>query len=337
MSADSASPGLLLAVDGGQSSTLALLSQPDGQIIAVGHGGPANHIHEPGGPERLASAMRNSTRSALDAAGVPDEAVTHICLGMTGAMTQAQAIVEELYPHAVVTSYHDVFTALVGASLSKQGVVVIAGTGAIAYGRLDDGRDVRSSGWGYTMGDEGGGYWLGIEAIRAACKAYDGRAEPTTLVERILQHFGVDDLYALWTIIYSQQLPRAQIASLAAVVAAAATAGDAAAVELFRRAAGELAEAALAVIDRLGQTESGLNVYVTGGVFYAGALISEPFAAAIARRSPRSIVHNARYSPVVGSLILALDSAGIALDDTLLAHLKATLPPEALLKRPERN
>ena len=337
MSAKVAGRNLLLAVDGGQSSTLALLCQPDGQILAVGHGGPANHIHEPGGPERLESALRNSTQSALAAAGLGADAVTHICLGMTGAMEQARAIVEALYPAAAVASYHDVFTALVGASLSKQGVIVISGTGAIAYGRLADGRDARSSGWGYTMGDEGGGYWLGIEAIRAACKAFDGRAEMTELVGRITRYFQVDNLFALWDLIYANQVPRDRIAGLAAVVAAAAQAGDSVAVALFHRAGRELAEAALAVIDRLGCTESGLSVYVTGGVFHAGALITEPFVETIARRSPRSTVHGARFSPVVGALLLTLDAAGVALDDPILDRLKATLPAEALLKRPERN
>jgi len=337
MPAELSARNFLLAVDGGQSSTLALLSQPDGQILATGHGGPANHIHEPGGPERLESALRNSAQSALAAAGVPADAVTHICLGMTGAVEQARTIVEALYPAAAVAAYHDIFTALVGASLSQQGVVVIAGTGAIAYGRLADGRDARSSGWGYTIGDEGGGYWLGIEAIRAACKAYDGRGEQTELVERVLQYFQVDTLFALWDLVYSHQLPRAQIAGLAAVVAAAASAGDHVAVELFHRAAGELAGAALAVIDRLGATESGLSVYVTGGVFHAGSLITGPFKEAIARRSPNSAVRSALFSPVVGALLLAFAAAGVTLNDPVMDRLKTTLPAEALLKRPERN
>src|SRR5690606_11448844 len=183
-------PPLVLAVDGGQSSSLALVATTDGQILGAGPGGPANHYHEPGGPERLRRAMTDSTLAALEAAGQTPEQITHAVLGMTGAMEQAQALVQELLPHASVHSYHDSVTALAGASVARPGVVVIAGTGAVAYGRLTDGREALAGGWGYIMGDEGSGHDIGINALRAITQAADGRGAPTLLSEVAPEHFG---------------------------------------------------------------------------------------------------------------------------------------------------
>ncbi|MEO8394742.1 MAG: hypothetical protein ABI700_17235, partial [Chloroflexota bacterium] len=82
----------VLAVDGGQSSTLALLAGLDGTILASGRGGPSNHYNEPGGPQRLESALRDSTGQVVQAAGLSAEAITHVCLGMSGIHVQAQVI-----------------------------------------------------------------------------------------------------------------------------------------------------------------------------------------------------------------------------------------------------
>ena len=146
---------------------------------------------------------------------------------MSGLHPQAQVIAQSFFPPHRSNCYHDAVTALAGASVAQPGVIVIAGTGAVAYGRLDSGAEARSGGWGYLIGDEGSGYWIGIEAIRAACQASDGRGEPTTLIERIPEHLHVDDLRALHRKLYAQEIPRGAIASLAAVTADAAQDGDA--------------------------------------------------------------------------------------------------------------
>jgi N-acetylglucosamine kinase-like BadF-type ATPase len=327
----------VLAVDGGQSSTLALLADFDGTILAYGRGGPSNHYNEPGGPERLASALRDSTEEALKSAGQSAETIAYVWLGMTGAHPQAQVIAQSLFPDANVQLLHDAVTALAGASVARPGVVVIAGTGAVAYGRLDTGEEARSGGWGYLMGDEGSGYWIGVEAIRAACQASDGRGESTTLIRRIPEHLRVDDLRALHRQLYAQEVSRSAIASLASVTADAARAGDAVAVRLLQRAGQELAQAALAVIARLGRSEVGLPIYHTGGVFRAGALILDAFGAAVASRSPNSSVQAATFSPAVGALLLALRAAGVELNPQVIDQVRRTLPADALLKRIESD
>jgi N-acetylglucosamine kinase-like BadF-type ATPase len=325
----------VLAVDGGQSSTLALLASVDGTITAYGRGGPSNHYHEPGGHQRLESALRDSTEEALKSAGQSAKSVSHVCLGMTGAHPQARVIAQLLFPTANVQLYHDAVTALAGASIAQPGVVVIAGTGVVAYGRLASGDEARSSGWGYLIGDEGSGYWIGIEAIRAACKASDGRGESTDLVERITEHLQVPDLRALHRQLYAHEVSRRAIASLSAVTTDAARAGDPVAIRLLQLAGRELAEAALAVIGRLGRLEAGEHIYYTGGVFRAGTLILDAFGATIAARSPHSSTHAATFSPAVGALLLALRNAGVELNPPIIDQVRRTLPADARLKRPE--
>ena len=323
----------VLAVDGGASSTLALVAKLDGRILGSGLAGPSNHVYEAGGMERLTSALHGSIRSALAAAEVPAEAIVSACLGMTGGALEAVPIAQALLPAATLHSHHDTVTALAGASCARPGVVVIAGTGSIAYGRLDDGREARAGGWGYLMGDEGSGYDIGRHALRAVTQASDGRGPATRLSKTILAHYGLADLWAVHRAIYTGAIDRPALAGLTAIVAEAAGAGDGVALDLLAAAGRDLARAALAVIQALDQTAAGLAVYVTGGVFRAEELVLASFRKTLHARSPGSRIEAAAFSPVVGGLLLALQAAGRDIDDPLLAAIRATLPGAALAKQ----
>src|SRR5262249_7666983 len=159
-----------------------------------------------------------------------------------------------------------------------------------------------------------------------ACKANDGRGEPTTLTTRIPEHMQLQDLRALHRKLYAQEISRSTLASLAAVTADAARDGDTVAARLLEQAGQELAEAALAVIARLNQLEVGQAIYHTGGVFRAGSLILDAFGAPIAAQSPNSTIHAAAFSPAVGSLLLALQAAGVELNPPVIDQVRRTLP-----------
>ncbi len=332
MQTNSATQAVVLAIDGGQSSTLALIANLKGEVLGYGQAGPSNHVDEPGGRERLETAVMTSARGALDNAGASAEQVRAVCLGMTGAHVEAGEIVARWLPHAAVEAHHDTVTALAGASLARAGIVVIAGTGAVAYGRLADGRQARAGGWGYVMGDEGSAYDLGIAALRAACRANDGRAAPTRLVTSVPAALGMSTLTEVHRAVYAQKVTRADIARLAETVARDAAAGDATARALLERAAADLADAALAVLDQLGQRDTGMDIYPTGGVFQAGRLILDPFCARIAEVSPTSVVRKPALSPAAGALLLALRAAGVDITQAVVAHLQQTLAQKAVKK-----
>jgi N-acetylglucosamine kinase-like BadF-type ATPase len=328
---------IVVAVDGGQSSTLALVAMTSGQILGTGWGGPSNHIHEPGGVERLQSALRDSIVSALRAAGCQAEQLCCVCLGMSGVTSLAGEIAQTMMPSAKVLVHHDAVTALAGASTGKPGVIVIAGTGAVAYGELADGRSAKSGGWGYIMGDEGSGYDIGCGALRTATQASDGRGRQTLLLERIPPHFGLTDLRAVHTGIYSFQITRPQIAGLASLVGAAAHEGDLVAQELLCSAAKHLALASLAVIEKLGMIYSGMTVYTTGGVFRSGEYVLTPFKETLLARSPASTVAEAAFSPIIGALLLALKSANTTLNEHVLETIRQTAPQAAISKQTAEN
>jgi N-acetylglucosamine kinase-like BadF-type ATPase len=265
-------------------------------------------------------------------------------MGMTGGPRQAYEIMSQIMPHAKILAHKDMVTALAGASIARPGVVVIAGTGSVAYGRLETGQEMFRGGWGYIMGDEGSAYDIGRNALRAACQASDGRLgtffippseslpyflpSTTQLVKDIPAHFGMKTLRDLHQAIYSSKISRPQIAGLAAVVTAAAQQGDEIARGILATAGQDLARAALAVIDGLGRMIKGIDVYTTGGVFRAGPFVLDPFREML-QRYP---VHSAAFSPVVGALFLALEAAHTALTDGVIQAIRRSLPENAVSK-----
>ncbi len=320
--------GLVLAVDGGQSRTLALIATLEGRILGAGLSGPANHVYEPGGMARMNQALREAIEQAFQAAGLSLQRVKSAWFGMTGGAEVVSQVVGEFLACDTLCASDDTVTALAGASLAQSGVVVIAGTGAVAYGQTADGRSARSGGWGYLMGDEGSAYDLGIQALH-------GRGRSTVLVEALPQHFGVADLYALHRLIYNRSIGRPQIASLARVVSQAAADDDSIARDLLVQAGQQLARTALAVLARLGMMETGMVVYPTGGVFQAGSLILRPFQEFLSASSPRTEVREAAFTPVIGALLLALQQTGITLNEAVTETIRGSLPAPARSKSDE--
>ena len=320
-------PSLLLAVDGGQTSTLALIATRDGQIIGSGRAGPANHVHEPGGYERQQRTLETAMQAALDAAGHPLNTVSHACFGITGAGNTSVTIAHSLLPDAEVQIHSDMVTALAGASIASTGVIVIAGTGSVAFGKNAAGETAHAGGWGYIMGDEGSGYDIGRKALRAASRAADGRGPDTSLQQTILSHFAVSGLRDVHQRVYSGALTRPQIAGLARVVAQDAAAGDAVALSILTNAGTHLADAALAVVQKL--TLTAATIYTTGGVFGAGKTILDPFRARLHASDPSIAVQSAAHSPIIGALFLALTAAGTTINDQVIAMIQQTMPEAA--------
>lgn len=325
----------ILAVDGGASSTLALIAAPDGAILGAGLAGPCNHVHEPGGMERMENALRGSILAALREAGREIQDISHVCLGLTGGLEAAGPISARLLSHLPrerIRIEWDQVTALAGASVGRPGVVVIAGTGSVAWGERSDGQTAKAGGWGYLFDDEGSAYDLGRRALHAAVCAEDGRGPQTRLHDMLLAHFGKPDVMALFLTMATWASDRPTIARLAALVSAAAAEGDSVARALLAQAGRDLAVLPLTVIRKLGQTEAGMSIYTTGGVFQAGEWVLRTFRESIAAETPASRVYPAVFTPVIGSLLLALRDAGCALNETLIANIRASLPGTAISK-----
>ena len=317
---------LILGVDGGQTSTVALLATGAGEIVGTGYGGPANHIHEPGGMERMQNSLREAVLVAFAQAGITPIAVESACFGMTGGAELVPQVASKFIKVGILSAYHDVVTALAGASLASPGIVVIAGTGAIAYGRSEDGRETRASGWGYLMGDEGGAYDIGLQVLRAASQAEDKRGQDTVLRIVVPRFWHKADLVEVRDALYTNQMTRADIAGLSWVACCAAENGDKVAQDILASAGKNLALAAKSVIDALDLDEQNPIVYPTGGVFRAGRWVLDSFESSLKQSSPHVEIKLPAFPQVIGALLLANQQIGYAIDESFLLHLRQTLP-----------
>ncbi len=317
------SSDIVLGIDGGQTSTTAAICDLTGRLLGVGRAGPSNHVWEPGGVERARKAVIDAIDGAAQRAGLDSPHFRAAFLGMTGGSDRTREVVRACIRTERFRMEGDTVTALACTTLGEPGVVVIAGTGTIAYGENDRGESAVASGWGWLIGDEGAGFWITKQALAAACRAYDGRGEPTALVSALTTAAGVDDLWQLHRLIYSETLSRAEIAALAAVVPEAAAAGDAAARRILRDAGRELGLSAGVVARKLGLHADPLTVGMVGGVFRGSEQVRRAFRREVRRHAPEAVFARAHFAPVIGAVLLALRMAEVQVSAEVLTNLKA--------------
>jgi N-acetylglucosamine kinase-like BadF-type ATPase len=318
-----------LGVDGGATSTACAICDADGRILGVGDGGPSNHILAPGGEVRARTAVETALGAAEAAAGLHRVEFDSAQFGMTGINRNTEQarvfdrVVSDLLTTRIMHIDNDASAALAGALACRPGVIVIAGTGSVAFGRDPSGREARVGGWGYLFGDEGSGFALGLAGVRAALRARDGTDRPTVLETQIPTRFG-KSLGEIPRLYYEGLVPRAAIAALAPVVTDAAAARDTVAVALVEDAARALAGVAAAVMKQLTWPDGTVPLAPVGGVFKAGRVMLDPLKSALTARVPGAVLVPPRFVPVVGALLLALAAAGVPHTPERLALLAAT-------------
>ncbi|NWF85304.1 MAG: ATPase [Bryobacteraceae bacterium] len=300
-----------LGVDGGQSSTTALIGNEEGRVLGFGKGGPCNHVSGPDARERFMSAIGGCVRQALSEAGLADgQKFEGACFGFSGGAGDKQALLAEMFTieHRIVT--HDAMIALAGAHAGGPGLIVIAGTGSIAFGRNAEGKIARVGGWGYVYGDEGGGFDITRQALRAALRLEEGWGPPTVLREKLLAATGAANANDLMHRFYTPAWPRPKIAALSKLVDEAAAAGDAIARDILAVAAQQLAGIAVACRRLALGLDQDAAVAPIGGVFKS-ALLREDFVKRV-QAIPGMTVREAIYNPAAGALLEAYRAAGRA-------------------------
>lgn len=297
----------LLAVDGGQTGTRAAIAAPDGTIVGKGNGGPIQHLFG-GIREETRRAVHQAVAGALSAAAVEPETIISAACGITGVQAgspeaeRVQALIHEILHPASLAVVPDYVINLLGASAGAGGVVVVAGGGSVAYAEVDD-RTLTVGGWGYLLGDEGGGIDIGRRAINAAIRAGDGRGPATALTQSVLDTFGITSLLDLKRLLYVPVPPRDRIAALVPAVAALAG-SDPVARHILQEAGSELALLAVTAIRRLLAPGSPVGVYPTGGVFQA-APVAHAFQQSLFAGWPEAEIRSPRFPPLTGAVLLA--------------------------------
>jgi N-acetylglucosamine kinase-like BadF-type ATPase len=302
---------IFLGVDGGQSGTTALIGDEQGRILGRGEGGPCNHASAAEGRAKLKHAVAESLGAACREAGLDAATVSFraACFGMSGGPDDKEAILAGMLRTGRLLVTHDAATALAGATSKGQGIVVIAGTGSIAFGRDAAGRTARAGGWGYVFGDEAGAFDIVRQATRAALRMEEGWGPPTSLRGALLEATGAKTANQALHDFYSSAWPRSRIATLAPLVDAAAVNGDGVALQILDCAAQDLALLAAAVRGQLWAPGDEVEVAYVGGVFQGGRL-RERFRMLVEFELGNRC-HPPIHGPAEGALLEAYRSEGL--------------------------
>jgi N-acetylglucosamine kinase-like BadF-type ATPase len=296
----------VLGIDVGGTKTVCLLADEEGDVIASAREEGANL--QGAGELALEKVLHNVMEKTLADTHVIPSA---ICLGIAGVDRAADeavvgSIMKRIGYKAKILVVNDALIALQAGIGHEPGIVIVAGTGSIAYGRNSRGEASRAGGWGYVLGDEGSGYWIGRLALRAAVRHADGRGRSTSLTPRLLAHFGATRAAELIQKVYHDEVGPAAIASLARYVEQAREEGDAMAAGILTRAADELITAAAAVMARLDLTDESFSFVLAGGMFYAAPWLCDQLKLLLPSLAPRSTTLRLEADPASGAVQLAL-------------------------------
>jgi N-acetylglucosamine kinase-like BadF-type ATPase len=299
----------VLGIDAGGSKTVALVTDANGAVIGEGRAGGANLQTE--GELQVEKVLHEVIERAMNGRYTPPEAV---CLGMAGVDRESDGrlirdIMRRLGFRQNTLIVNDALIALVAGAGANPGVVVISGTGSIAFGVSHRGLAARAGGWGPTLGDEGSGYWIGRRALEAVVRDVDGRGPKTALTERVLEFFSLSRPELLVSEIYHQPHGRRAIASLAPEVDRARLEGDLVAGEIMTDAANELATAAGSVITRLDMRGEQFPILLAGGMLKRSEWLAAEVSRRMAEVAPRSEVLPLTEEPVIGAVRLATAAA----------------------------
>ena len=301
-----------LGVDGGQSSTTALVGDETGKVLGAGRGGPCNHVGGAEGRNKFVEAIRGCVGEALEKAGLAAETrFAAGCLGFSGGPADKDAIVNEILAldKRIVTT--DARIALTGATAGGPGIITIGGTGSISFGRSAEGKIARVGGWGYVFGDEGGAFDISREAVRAALRMEEGWGPATALHARLLEITGARDANEVMHRFYTTEWPRPRIASVSRIVDEAAGTGDKIAEDILNVAAQQLAAITAACRRLLFQAQDEVFAARIGGVFKSGRLL-ERFRFLV-ELDGHTTLGEPRLNPAAGALLEAYQACGLTM------------------------
>jgi N-acetylglucosamine kinase-like BadF-type ATPase len=299
-----------LGVDGGQSTTTAVIGDESGRLLGTGHGGPCNHAAAGEGRARLERAVAESVAAACAQAGLdPGGQFESACFGMSGGPDDKRAILATLLRTDRLLVTTDAEIALAGATANGQGIIVIAGTGSIAIGRNGEDARARAGGWGHIFGDEGSAFDIVRLALRAALRMEEGWGPHTVLRHVLLEATASGDVNQVLHHFYAPDWPRDRIAGLAPLIDDAAGGGDRIALDILNASAQQLAALAASVRVQLWKEHEAVDVVYSGGVFRSGRLL-ERFRLLV-ELEPGTRCGRPRHSAAEGALLAAYREAGL--------------------------
>ncbi len=318
----------VIGVDGGGTKTELALIDLSGNLVGMEKVDSTNY--QAVGAEKLRDELLEGFSSLINATNVDVGRIDHIFLGLAGAGRQKdqdeiKALFDDTIFRGKISVDSDAVVALAGAFGCQPGIIIIAGTGAICFGSNGVGKKVRSGGWGYLLGDEGSGYYIGREAILAALKDFDGRGEQTKLKERLRQLFKIDAIDKIIPLIYKNKIDRQAIAALAPLVFEMARDNDYVAEEIIRRTGFEMGLMAKAVARQLGFSGEEIKVALIGSVFKQKDMLISHISKELFEVSWNVTIVEPQFYPSIGAALMALKAKEIKIDEELLYNLETSI------------
>ncbi|MBI3818740.1 MAG: hypothetical protein HY286_08630 [Planctomycetes bacterium] len=302
---------LFVGVDGGGSKSRAAVVDVDLRVLGRGDGGPSNISSRPIGS--VCDAIGAAVDGALREAGAARGDILQFGFGLAGAeSTDAREKITkglaQYFNIPRITLATDARAALAGAmrDADDPGMILIAGTGSVAYGRNRSGGEARAGGLGWLVGDEGSGFSIARRALECAARAFDGRGPRTQLLDTLAVRHGIASLDQLIQFVYRPEELPSNIAAVLPAVLEAARRGDALAANLFADAANELAELVISVITKLEMQNELFTIATLGGLWSAGELLNIPVARRVALAAPAAAFASPCHPPEVGAARLAM-------------------------------
>ncbi|MGH9522480.1 MAG: N-acetylglucosamine kinase [Terriglobales bacterium] len=294
---------LFLGIDGGGSKTVCAVAD-ETNVLARATTGGCNVVRL--GEETARANLQDAIRQACETASVRPQDIDAAVIGVAGAASVA-AVAETVRRATADLGLREVevvgdnVIAMEAAFAGLPGVVVMAGTGSIAFARNPRGETARAGGYGFAVSDEGSGHWIGRALIAAALRAHDQGS--SHLLDAAIAHWAVDSRDAL--VRRSNQTPPPDFAQLFPFALQAATAGDTVAMSVLHDAGRELAGLASTVLSRLWEERKPVRVALGGGVFANAAAIRKTFYISLREKHPLVAVNFRPIEPVAGALWLA--------------------------------
>lgn len=324
---------LLLGVDAGFTKTRAAVCDMKGHVLGQARGSMGS-VEGPEGIEGGAREMARTLDEALKEAGCRREDIVFANYGVAGADSPEDvADIREGFVTLDLPGARSGHTGIVndgvgalrGGAQRPWGIVSAAGTGTVVVGRGPDGQIVQVGGIGYMFGDGGGGADLGRSAVRAVFMAEQGALPPTALRAHVARLFGTDDLATL--VAHPPEVWDRRFSQLSPAISQAAAEGDGIAQEILLAAGENLGQMATAAAVQLSLTETDVEVVLAGGAYRgASPLLRDRVTLEVHRRVPKARVHRAHGEPVAGSLFMAAEAAGIAVDPAFQESVWSALP-----------
>jgi N-acetylglucosamine kinase-like BadF-type ATPase len=292
-----------LGIDGGGTKTRCALGDETNELASSMSGG-SNVVRT--GESKAREALHAAVRQVCATAKINPDQIQKICVGAAGAArpeiaAKIRSILAELSP-ATVEVVGDMVIALEAAFGSGPGVIAIAGTGSIVWGRDATGRTARAGGWGFAISDEGSGHWIGRRAISDILQVHD-EGQETALTAMVLRAWNLTTLDEL--VQKANSLPPPEFPRLFPVVLRAAEQSDPTARKLLADAATRLANLTAMVIRRLAPEPAYAPVAMTGSVFRKSRDVRQVFYNSLQTNFSGIEVRSNLVDPVEGALALA--------------------------------